>query len=441
MTTSEARAAASSPDTASDGSGSDPSSGTARVTPPSLLRNGAYLALMTGLTARSFGMSITLFAVPLIAFAITGDVLSSGVISGVGATGALLATLPAGVVADRVDRRTLIAIAGFVAGGLWLTAAGALAVDSLRPWHLTLVLLCSSVAATVIGPAGDGGLKSAVSATQLPTARAAVEGREAAAGLIGGPVGGVLYAIAHALPLFAAALGNLVAAVAALFIRTPLNGDIAEARAQRPVAALLEGLRYVASRRLFVVTIALAIILNTASNGAIMAITLDLARRGTEPLLIGLLSAVIGASLLMGAFLAPWLVRRVKAGRIVPAGLLLIAVGFTAAAIRPTYAVFLAGVGAGFLLAPALNAALLGYASVITPEQLQGRFSSIIALAGTAAAPLAPLVGAGLLAVVGLGTTLAILAAVLIAVAVSLALYRPLRRIGTPETWEADALR
>lgn len=57
-----------------------------------------------------------------------------------------------------------------------------------------------------------------VPATQMPTARAAVEGSESAASLIAGPVGGVLYAIANALPLLASALGNLIAAVGAACI-------------------------------------------------------------------------------------------------------------------------------------------------------------------------------------------------------------------------------
>lgn len=409
--------------------------------PPSLLRNGTYLLLMTGLTARSFGMDITLFAIPLIAFALTGDVLYAGVIAAVGATGALLATLPAGVVADRVDRRRLIITTGFLAAALWASAAIALALGALHPWHLTAVLLLSYVAATFIGPAGDGGLKSAVPATQLPTARAAVEGREAAASLIGGPAGGVLYSLAQSLPLFGAMLGNLLAAVCAVFIRRPLNGDIAVARTQRPLAALADGLRYAASKPVFLVTMLLAVILNTASNGAMMAIVLDLTRTGTEPFLIGLLSAAIAASLLLGAFIAPTLVARIRVGTVVSAGLLLITLGFAVAAIRPTYLVFLVAIAAGFLLAPAVNAALFGYASVITPEQMQGRFSSVMAFAGTASAPLSPLVGSALLAGLGLRPTLMILAGVLLAVTVALSVFPPLRRIGTPDTWEADAVR
>ena len=279
-----------------------------------------------------------------------------------------------------------------------------------------------------------------VPATQMPTARAAVEGRESAASLIAGPVGGVLYAIANALPLLASALGNLIAAVGAACIRRPLNGDLADARRAHPVAALIAGLRYVASSSLFVVITGLAIVLNTATNGSIMAITLDLAERGTDPFLIGLLSTAIGVSLLVGAVLAPLIVRRVRVGVIVPGGIAVLAAGFLVMAAVPAYAVMLSCLAVAFLLAPAVNASLFSYASVVTPEQMQGRFSSVLALSGTAAIPLAPLIGSSLLSKTGLGATLLTFAVALVGIAIALTLFRPLTRIGRPDTWAEDAV-
>lgn len=406
---------------------------------PRLLRNRPYLLLMTGLTARSLGMGIAGFAIPLVALAITGDVLFAGVISAVGGSGYLLATLPAGVIADRVDRRRLILAAAGIAGALWLTAAGALWLGTLHPAHLALVSFGSQVAAAFVGPAGDGGLRSVVPTEQMPAARAAVEGRESAAALISGPVGGLLYAVSHALPLLGSAVGNLVAAIGAVLIRRPLNGDLAEARRTHPVAAFVEGVRYVASKPLFVVMIALAIVLNTASNGSTIAVTLDLAARGTDPFLIGLLSTMIGTSLLIGSFLAPVLVQRVRTGIIVPACMAVMSIAFLGMAIFPTYGPILACYTVAYLLAPALNASIFSYAAVITPEQMQGRFSSVAALSGAASIPLAPLVGSALLSATGLATTLLALALTLVAVAIALSLFRPLTRIGTPDTWAADA--
>jgi MFS family permease len=185
--------------------------------------------------------------------------------------------------------------------------------------------------------------------------------------------------------------------------------------------------------------IALAIVLNTASNGSTIAVTLDPAERGTDPFLIGLLSTMIGASLLAGSFLAPVLVKRVRTGTIVPACMAVMSLSFLGMAIFPTYGAILACYTVAYLLAPALNASIFSYAAVITPEQMQGRFSSVAALSGAASFPLAPLVGSGLLAGVGLGTALLVLALTLVAVAIALALFRPLTRIGTPDTWAADA--
>src|SRR6478752_6135456 len=76
--------------------------------PTPLLRNRSYMLLMSGLTAESLGAGIALFAVPLVAYGLTGSVVQAGVVAAVGQVGALLATLPAGVVADRVDRRRLV---------------------------------------------------------------------------------------------------------------------------------------------------------------------------------------------------------------------------------------------------------------------------------------------------------------------------------------------
>src|SRR5690606_34242282 len=99
----ESRPSLASPP-APDASGDlDPGTGA----PPSLLRNRSYLLLMTGLTAESLGAGVALFAVPLVAYGLTGSVVQAGVVAAVGQVGGLLATLPAGVVADRVDRRRL----------------------------------------------------------------------------------------------------------------------------------------------------------------------------------------------------------------------------------------------------------------------------------------------------------------------------------------------
>ncbi|WP_349827059.1 hypothetical protein [Brevibacterium litoralis] len=200
-------------------------------------------------------------------------------------------------------------------------------------------------------------------------------------------------------------------------------------------ADLWAGLRYVFAHPLFRVLVVLFVVLNVATNGMLLALVLDLTVRGQEPVLIGLVSAVVGVGTLVGAALAPALVKRIRTGLLVPLALGFLALGGIALVFAPGYWAQITVLGLAFLGAPACNAALVGYASAITPQEMQGRFASIIGLTGYAAAPLAPVVGAGLLEIGGLPLVFLVLSGVLGTVVVGLCFFRPLRRIGTPDTW------
>src|SRR5918998_2715341 len=91
----------------------------------SIWRNRSYRLLLTGSTAEVVGGGIGAFAVPLVAYQITGSVVQAGLISFVGQLGSVLMSLPAGVVVDRVDRRRLIMTGTFVAALAWLSVVGA----------------------------------------------------------------------------------------------------------------------------------------------------------------------------------------------------------------------------------------------------------------------------------------------------------------------------
>jgi MFS family permease len=406
---------------------------------PRLLRNRSYLLLMSGLTAESLGAGVALFAVPLVAYSLTGSIVQAGLIAAVGQLGALLAALPAGVVADRVDRRRLIVVAASVGAALWATVAVGALLGSLTAWHLAAALFGAAVVGALVDPATSGAFRSVVPVPQLPTALAAAQGRDAVASLLAGPLGGLLYAIAHAVPLAAAAVGHLATAVCTAFVREPLNGDVAEQRATRPVAALREGLHFVWSVPLFRALIGLFVVINVAFGGLMVGINLELVRTGTAPVLIGLVDLAVGVGVLAGAVLAPRLVARVRAGTLVVVALGVLAAGAVVMALLQSYLAFVLVLPPALVLVPAVNAGLSGYAAAITPPQLQGRLSSVLGLTGLAAGPLVPLVGSGLLDRFGLGATLAVLAGLLALTVLVLCGVRSLWRVGTPDTWADDA--
>ncbi|MFE5311159.1 MFS transporter [Isoptericola sp. NPDC056605] len=432
-------AAAATPSSTSQSAFPDPGSVTTEMPAP-LRRNRPYLLLMSGLTTQSLGGSITKFAVPLLALELTGSAIAAGVVAAVGQTGALLAALPAGVVADRVDRRRLVVGSAAVAAALWGTVVLAGALGGLSAWHLALVLFGASVATAFLDPAISGAFRAVVPPSQLPTAYATAQGRDAVAGMLGGPLGGVLYGVAHVVPMIGAVVGEAVTALCAALVKEPLNGDVADQRALRPVVALRQGLRFVWLLPLFRACLGMFVVVNVALGGMLIGIHLELAGTGTPPVLIGVLDMVAAGSMLLGAVIAPPLVARLRLGALTVLALGLLVVAFTAMAVVQEYLAYVVLVGVGVLLVPAVNAAMAGYIAAITPGEMQGRLASVLGLSGVAAMPLAPLVAGVLLDAGGIGVVLWVLVALLAVTTVALGLVRSLWRVGTPDAWADDAL-
>ncbi|MGC4153025.1 MAG: MFS transporter [Propionicimonas sp.] len=408
--------------------------------PVPLWRNRPYTLLQSGKTAHVVGVGIGAFAIPLLAFQVTGSVAQAGLIAGIGEVGALLGTLPGGVVADRFDRRRIILIASVLGGLLWLGLAAVWWAGHLAGWHLAMALFGSSVAAVFANPAESGAIRAVVPSEQLGTAMAVVQGRHAVASLLAGPLGGFLYGVGHAVPLLVSAVGHLSMSVAASLVREPLNGDLDSARAVHPLVALRQGLRFIWNVRFFRMAMGLFIAVNIAFTGLIAVVNLELVQTGTDPILIGMLDLVAGGVMVLGALLAPRLLKRLRLGTIIVAGLGLAAAGTIGMALWHSYLGYLVMLALAVALVPAINAGLGGYTLAITPPELQGRVSSVLGLTGFVAAPIAPVLGAALLAGAGVVPALWVFAAAVAMVTVALAALPALWRIGLPESWSRDAV-
>lgn len=401
---------------------------------PALRHNKPYVLLMAGRTTGLIGSGIGSFAVPLIAYALTGSVAQAGVIAAVGQIGGLVMTLPSGVLADRADRRKIIITGAAIVAACWGWIAIAGFLGRLTGWQLAGALFVSSVISTTVGSAEAAAIPYVVPARQLPQAMAVVEGRGAVASLLGGPVGGLLYSVARMAPFLANAVGEFAILVSTFFIRVPLNDDHDGPR-EHPVRSLAEGLRFCWSVPLFRAAIGLFAMVNLTINAAVIAVTLHLVRDHTAPFLIGLLDFVAGAGTLVGSLFAGRLLNRFRVATITITALALLTVGIMVIAVVQQYAAYLITFGIPIMLAPALNAGLGGYVAAVTPHNLQGRLNSVLSLSFLLSAPLSPVVGSQLLAHFGLGVTLWVLAAALAVTTILISLMRSLRQIGLPATW------
>jgi MFS family permease len=190
--------------------------------PLPLWRNLQFQTLWIGTSASTLGVSVADFAYPLTVLAVTGSPALAGLFAAVQAIGMLLAGLPAGMLADRCDNRTIVICTE--AGRAAVTAVVAVAL--ITGW-LSLLVLFVAASLLGIGQAIKGAaqtllLRSVVPADQLTQALTQDEVRMNGAALAGPALGGALYAVralAHAVPLLFTAASFLAALVGAALMK------------------------------------------------------------------------------------------------------------------------------------------------------------------------------------------------------------------------------
>jgi MFS family permease len=229
-----------------------------------------------------------------------------------------------------------------------------------------------------------------------------------------------------------------VVLVCTILVKGPLNGDLEHTKGTSAWTSLVEGMRFVWSVKFLRTGVAIFALINLGFLGLIFALNLHLVQIHTEPVLIGLIDAVAGASMLIGSVLAGPLVKRFPAGKLAIVGILVAVAGGTAMALSTEYWEYLMWVAITVILIPALNSGLIGYASVITPSKLQGRMNAVLSLSGVVVAPIGPVVAGALLSTLNVNLAMGSFAVLFIIGAVVFTLFKPIRNIGKPETWEKD---
>lgn len=417
-----------------------------------LRTNTAYLTWLVSDTSKGLASALFGFAVPLLALIVTDDPAQAGIIAGAGMVARVLLTLIGGILADR-HRRILLMLLGSILG---VVLAGAFTLVALAGslTFLTLLVIDVLLAARsgLFDVAGESALKEIVPDDAMGRAQAANQGRDAALQLTGGPLGGLLLGAGGWLVGAVMTLCHLVAAVTAgLLGRQVERAGIADrgaegdtdlrATPQRPNAwrEFREGFTWLLSRPDLGGVMLIMTIVNLGFNAAITTAVYALQQAGHSELLIGTVSAAIGAVMLAGAVVAPFLVPRIPAGPLTIVGLMVVALGAVALSFASAPWAVAVILGATVLLVPALNAGMMGYFMVATPSRLLGRANSAMGVLAMGAMPLAPLIaGFGLAGIGRQGTILLCAALCLLAAALALG-NRALRALPVESRWAAHA--
>jgi predicted MFS family arabinose efflux permease len=291
----------------------------------------------------------------------------------------ILFAIPAGLLADRVSRR-------FVMAGSEALRAAALAAILLLIWLnlMTLPLLsllgfiavCGTVAYSVAAPAL---VPSLVTPQQLPAANARIELARTIAFASGPALGGVLVGWVGAAPAFgfAAAL-SMIAVVLLSGIYEPAR---APAPQRHPLTDIREGAVFVFRHELLRPVFITQFIFNTASFLLLAVFVLYAVRHlGLSATGVGATLAMYGVGMVVGALLATRVMQRLAFGTVIGLGPV---TGLVAAAVMALTAIVPTPLLAG------LSFFLLGVGPIlwvistttlrqsVTPPSLLGRVSAI----------------------------------------------------------------
>ena len=324
--------------------------------------------------------------------------------------------LPAGVAADRWNRKRLM-IGADVVRGLAVGSLGlAIAAGQLAFWPIAVVAFVEGTGSALFAPAAAGALRAVVPAQQLPAAAGVQEARSATVMLLGPPVGGALFGLGRAVPFLVDAASYLCSIGSLARMRTPFQ----DARPIDPAGLrtrVADGVRFLWSHP-FLRTCALLWGLgNFALPGLLLTIVVLAERDGLSGGQIGLLTAAFGGCILLGR----WCRRCSGAGSRVRTILLLELwawLGCTAFLIWPNVYVLVAGILPTAICIPVSDSVVTGYRIAVTPDRLVGRVEGVRTTISLAIAPLGPLAAGVLLGAVSARATVAVFAACGLALAV-----------------------
>ncbi|MEW2328267.1 MFS transporter [Micromonospora chersina] len=411
---------------------------TQQLTPPttgartSLWRSRDFLLLWSGQTVSEVGTRISGVAVPLLAAGVLdATVFQVSLLTFLAWLPYLFFSLPAGMLADRVDQRRLMIGCDLGRAALLLSVPVVALVGHLTLAFLYAVVGLTGVLTVAFTVAYRSLLPALVPADGLTSANARLEVSENLAQLAGPSAGGVLVGLLGAARTFVADAASFLASAVTLLLMRHRPAQRFEGRV--PVrAALTEGLGFIRRQRI----LALVLACTATSNFFVMAaqaieVPYLLRVLHAAPATIGLLFSLGSVGGLLAGVLAGRVAallgdaRTIWVSMAAPGPLYLLM-----PLARPGWGTLLYAVGTAAFAANAVlfNVAAMSYRQRVTPARLLGRVNAAFLWICYGVIPLGALLGGAL------GTRLGLRPALLVCVlgmwsAALFVVCSPLRRM------------
>jgi MFS family permease len=399
-----------------------------------LRRNRDFLLFQTGSLLSTFGSGISGIAYPLLTLALTHSAAKTGYVGAVEFLPLVILSVPAGVAADRFDRRRLM-IASDAAGAIALAVLGMAVLRGHASFWLVVVVAFVDTSAAVLYRSGSSGaIKAVVPTPQLADASSVAMARMSTVRLVAPPIGGALYDLARGIPFLVDAVSYAFSTAALLLMKTPFQ----EERVPGTRTPFREGLAYFWSIPFLRTTVGMIAASNVIAVGAPIAVIILAHRQGLSAFAIGLFISIQGVALLAGSTLSPLLRRRFPMRAILLSEFWMGLV-YIAFLIYPSVYVLAACVALHAFWFPNTDSAMQAYSYMLIPDRLLGRAMAASNTLRAASAPLGPLLAGLLLAHTSPQVAIAVLATPVVIAAILGTLSAAIRNLPSLSASPAEA--
>jgi transmembrane secretion effector len=358
-----------------------------------LRRNRDFVLYQAGQLFSLLGSGISGIAYPLLTLALTGSAAKTGYVGAVEFTPLVLFSVPAGIAADRFDRRRLCIVSDVVAAAALAVLAAAVLAGDARYWLILVVAFLDTSAAVFFRSGASGAIKAVVPLPQLADASSISMARASIVRLGAPPAGGALFAVSRGLPFVADAVSYAFSTVSLLLMRTPFQ----EEREPGVRTPFREGLAYFWSIPFLRATIGMIAASNLVAVGAPIAVIVLAHQRGFSSTEIGAFVALQGSTLLAGSIFSP-LLRRLFPMRAILLSEFWMALVYAAFVAYPDVYVLAAASALHAFWFPNTDSAIQAYSYALIPDRLLGRAMAASNTLRAASAPVGPLLAGLLLA-------------------------------------------
>jgi MFS family permease len=353
-----------------------------------LRRNREFTLLWSGEALSTLGSQVSLVAYPLLVLAVTGSPAKAGIVGFARSVPIAVLALPAGVLADRVNRKHLMVACDGVRALALASISIAIAAANV-PYPLIVVVAFIDGAGFVVTYVTErGAMRQLVPPSQLGEAVARNESRTFGAMLVGPPLGGLLFGIGRAVPFLTDAISYAASTACKLLIRS----DFQEARLDSSPVNAREGLRWIWQRPFFRLCSLLFACSNPIFTGLYLLVVVLAKDHGASSLLVGVMLGLAAGGGLIGALLAPSLQRRLSPRFVLIAENWMIALAVPLLLVAHNALLLGLILAATELITPVTNSIVVGYRVALAPDRLQGRVQAASTLISFSAGWLGPLV-------------------------------------------------